>query len=91
MTNEWGKAYKRLSVGYEAPVYVCWARNNRSALVRVPLAKRGESSRIEYRAPDPACTPYLPFAMGLAAGLTALRECCDLRPQAGAHIYPSTT
>jgi len=58
VTNQWVNSYKRLVVGYEAPVYICWARNNRSALVRVPPAKRGKesSTRIEFRSPDPACT-----------------------------------
>jgi glutamine synthetase len=90
VTNQWVNSYKRLVVGYEAPVYVCWARNNRSALVRVPLAKRGESSRIEYRAPDPACNPYLAFAMVLAAGLKGIEEGYDLGPEADANIYEMT-
>jgi glutamine synthetase len=57
-------SYKRLVPGYEAPVYVCWARRNRSALVRVPQYKPGneQATRIEYRSPDPACNPYLAFA-----------------------------
>ena len=59
ITNQWVNSYKRLIPGYEAPVYKCWARNNRSALVRVPLSKKGknESSRIEFRAPDPGVQP----------------------------------
>src|SRR5438477_5899254 len=71
VTNQWVNSYKRLVVGYEAPVYICWARNNRSALVRLPLPKRGKetSTRIEYRAPDPGCNPYLAFSVLLAAGL----------------------
>ena len=64
VTNQWVNSYKRLVPGYEAPVYVCWARRNRSALVRVPQYKPGkeEATRIEYRSPDPACNPYLAFA-----------------------------
>src|SRR5436190_7064295 len=74
VTNQWVNSYKRLVVGYEAPVYICWARNNRSALVRLPLPKRGKetSTRIEYRAPDPACNPYLAFSVLLAAGLKGI-------------------
>jgi glutamine synthetase len=66
VTNQWVNSYKRLVVGYEAPVHVAWARNNGSAVVNVPHSKRGraESTRIEYRAPDPACNPYLAFAVG---------------------------
>ena len=73
VTNQWVNSYKRLVVGFEAPVYVAWARNNRSALVRVPIPRRGESgSRVEYRAPDPACNPYLAFSVLLAAGLRGI-------------------
>jgi glutamine synthetase len=62
--------------GYEAPVYVTWARRNRSDLVRVPEYKPGKevSTRIEYRAPDPACNPYLAFAAMLAAGLEGIER-----------------
>ncbi|MEY2569633.1 MAG: glutamine synthetase [Actinomycetota bacterium] len=92
VTNQWVNSYKRLVVGYEAPVHVSWARNNRSALVRVPVAKRGkaESTRIEYRAPDPACNPYLAFALVLAAGLKGIDEGYDLPPEAAANLYEMT-
>jgi glutamine synthetase len=57
VTNQWVNSYKRLVPGFEAPVYVCWARRNRSALVRVPQYQPGKegATRIEYRSPDPAC------------------------------------
>ncbi|MDQ3757295.1 MAG: glutamine synthetase family protein [Actinomycetota bacterium] len=92
VTNQWVNSYKRLVVGYEAPVFVSWARNNRSALVRVPLAKRGktESTRIEYRAPDAACNPYLAFACVLAAGLKGIEEGYELPPEAAANLYEMT-
>ena len=92
VTNQWVNSYKRLVVGYEAPVYVSWARNNRSALVRVPVAKRGkvESTRIEYRAPDPACNPYLAFALVLGAGLKGIEEGYELPPEAAANLYQMT-
>ena len=92
ITNQWVNSYKRLIPGYEAPVYKCWARNNRSALVRVPLSKTGknESSRIEFRAPDPACNPYLAFSLILAAGLKGIDEGYELPPEATDNIYALT-
>jgi glutamine synthetase len=92
VTNQWVNSYKRLVPGYEAPVYKCWARNNRSALVRVPLPKRGkmEATRIEFRAPDPACNPYLAFSVMLAAGLKGIDEGYDLPPEATDNIYELT-
>jgi glutamine synthetase len=76
VTNPWVNSYKRLVPGYEAPVHVCWARNNRSALVRVPTPRRGraDSTRLEYRAPDPACNPYLALAVIVAAGLDGIEQ-----------------
>jgi glutamine synthetase len=72
--NQWVNSYKRLVPGYEAPVYICWARRNRSTLVRVPLYKPGKekATRIELRSPDPACNPYLAFACMLNAGLRGI-------------------
>ncbi len=91
-TNQWVNSYKRLVPGYEAPVYVCWARRNRSALVRVPLHKQGkeESTRIEYRSPDPACNPYLAFAAMLSAGLAGIEGEYELPPEASNNIYMMT-
>ena len=76
VTNQWVNSYKRLVPGYEAPVYIAWARQNRSSLVRVPLYKPGKeiATRIELRSPDPACNPYLAFAVMLAAGLKGIEE-----------------
>jgi glutamine synthetase len=78
--------------GYEAPVYVCWARRNRSALVRVPQYKPGkeEATRIEYRSPDPACNPYLAFAAMLAAGLAGIEQEYELPSEASNNIYEMT-
>ncbi len=75
VTNQWVNSYKRLVPGYEAPVNISWA-HNRSELVRVPAYKPGyeTSVRIEYRAPDPACNPYLAFSVMLAAGLKGIEE-----------------
>jgi len=91
ITNQWVNSYKRLIAGYEAPVYICWARNNRSALVRVPIPRRGESgTRVEYRAPDPACNPYLAFSVILAAGLRGIEQEYELPPEAMNNIYEMT-
>jgi glutamine synthetase len=92
VTNQWVNSYKRLIPGYEAPAYICWARNNRSALVRVPLPKRGknDSTRIEFRSPDPACNPYLAFSVMLAAGLRGIEEGYELPPEATDNIYEMT-
>ena len=92
VTNQTVNSYKRLIVGYEAPVYVCWARNNRSALVRVPLPKKGKesSTRIEFRSPDPACNPYLAFSVMLAAGLKGIDEGYELPPEATNNIFEMT-
>jgi glutamine synthetase len=80
VTNQFVNSYKRLIPGYEAPVYVTWARRNRSALVRVPLYKPGKeaATRIEVRSPDPACNPYLAFAVMLGAGLAGIEEGLEL-------------
>ena len=76
VTNQWVNSYKRLLPGYEAPVYISWAQRNRSDLIRIPQYKPGRESatRIEYRAPDPACNPYLAFAVMLAAGLEGIEK-----------------
>jgi glutamine synthetase len=84
VTNQWVNSYKRLVPGFEAPVHVCWARRNRSALVRVPVDRPDDESacRIEYRAPDPACNPYLAFAVVVAAGLDGIRRELEPPPEA---------
>ena len=82
VTNQWVNSYKRLMPGYEAPVYITWARRNRSDLVRVPEYKPGKemATRLEYRAPDAACNPYLAFALMLAAGLKGIENEYPLAP-----------
>jgi glutamine synthetase len=92
LTNQWVNSYKRLVPGFEAPVYVCWARRNRSALVRVPMYKPGKegATRIEFRSPDPACNPYLAFASMLAAGLEGVENEYELPPEASNNIYEMT-
>ena len=82
VTNQWVNSYKRLRPGYEAPVHISWARRNRSTMIRVPMYKPGKevATRIEFRAPDPACNPYLAFAVMLAAGLKGIEgeyQLCD--------------
>jgi glutamine synthetase len=80
VTNQWVNSYKRLVPGYEAPVYVSWARRNRSAMVRVPMYKPGKeaATRMEFRSPDPSCNPYLAFAVMLGAGLEGIEKKYDL-------------
>jgi glutamine synthetase len=80
--NQWVNSYKRLVPGYEAPVYVSWAFQNRSDLIRIPAYKAGreEAVRVELRSPDPACNPYLAFACILAAGLDGIEKGYTLPP-----------
>jgi glutamine synthetase len=88
ITNQWVNSYKRLVSGFDAPIFVSWARNNQSALVRVPSVKRGKPSsvRIEYRAADGACNPYLALSVMLAAGLNGVREGYELPPEVTADV-----
>ena len=76
VNNQWINSYKRLVPGYEAPVYLSWAKRNRSDLIRVPEYRPGKekATRIEFRSPDPACNPYLCFSVMLAAGLQGIEE-----------------
>ncbi len=89
VTCQWVNSYKRLVPGYEAPAYISWGRKNRSALVRVPEYKPGkeQATRAEYRAPDPACNPYLTFAVMLAAGLKGIQEGYELPPPVEVDVY----
>jgi glutamine synthetase len=95
--NQWVNSYKRL-VGdqdtgvLEAPAYVCWGHNNRSALVRVPLYKpnKPNAARVEFRSPDSACNPYLAFALTLAAGLRGISEGYELPPPAADDVWTLT-
>jgi len=89
VTNQWVNSYKRLVPGYEAPVYVAWARRNRSTMVRVPMYKPGKevATRIEFRSPDPACNLYLAFAVMLAAGLKGVEENYQLPEPIEEDIY----
>ncbi len=89
VTNQLVNSYKRLVHGYEAPTWVTWARNNRSALVRIPVTKPGKSSstRIEFRSPDPACNPYLAFALMLAAGLRGIEQGYELPDESVTNVF----
>jgi glutamine synthetase len=92
VTNQWVNSYKRLWGGAEAPAYVCWGHNNRSALIRVPMYKpgKGQSTRVEYRALDSACNPYLAYALLLAAGLKGIEEGLDLPEGADDNVWSLT-
>jgi glutamine synthetase len=88
VTNQWINSYKRLVSGFDAPIYISWARNNQSALVRVPSVKKGKPSsvRVEYRAADAACNPYLALSVILAAGIAGIREGYELPPEVAADV-----
>lgn len=90
VTNSTVNSYKRLVPGYEAPVYLAWAQANRSALIRIP-AKRGLSTRVELRNPDPSCNPYLALAAMLAAGLDGIKNKIQPPKQSEMDIYHLTT
>jgi len=99
--NQWVNSYKRLwggderiaGAGGEAPAYICWGHNNRSALVRVPMYKplKGNATRIEFRSLDPACNPYLAFAVILAAGLKGIENDYELPPGAEDDVWALTS
>lgn len=82
-------SYKRLVAGFEAPVYIAWARTNRSALIRVPhwFEDKPNTARMELRCPDPACNPYLTFAVMLAAGLDGIENKIELPTPVEENLY----
>ena len=92
VTNQWVNSYKRLVPGYEAPVYLSWARRNRSDLIRVPEYRPGRenATRIEYRSPDPACNPYLAFSAMLAAGLEGIEKEYEAPEPVEENVYEMT-
>ena len=92
ITNQWVNSYKRLVPGYEAPVYISWASINRSNLVRIPAYKAGreDAVRLEYRAPDAACNPYLAIAVLLAAGLAGIQHEYPLPPAMKDDVFALT-
>jgi glutamine synthetase len=92
VTNQWVNSYKRLIGGGEAPSYICWGHNNRSAMVRVPMYKpqKGQSTRIELRTLDAAANPYLAFAVVLAAGMKGLEEEYELPREAEDNVWSLT-
>ncbi len=92
VTNQFVNSYKRLVPGYEAPVYITWARRNRSAMVRVPMYKPGKenATRVELRSPDPSANPYLAFAVMLGAGLKGIEEGLELPAEATNNIFHMT-
>jgi glutamine synthetase len=90
--NQWVNSYKRLVPGYEAPVYLSWARRNRADLIRVPEYKPGreQATRIEFRSPDPACNPYLAFSVMLAAGLEGIEKGYEPPKPVEENVYKMT-
>ena len=89
VANQTINSYKRLVPGFEAPVHISWARNNRSGLIRVPITKNSNplATRIEFRSPDPACNPYLAFSLILAAGMRGIEEGYELPEEAAANLF----
>ena len=92
VTNQWVNSYKRMMFGSEAPSYICWGHNNRSAMIRVPMYKpnKGQSTRIELRTIDAACNPYLAYAVVLAAGMKGIEEGYDLPREAEDDVWSLT-
>jgi len=89
VTSQWVNSYKRLVPGYEAPVYLSWARRNRSDLIRVPEYRPGKenATRVEFRSPDPACNPYLTFSVMLAAGLEGIEKGYEVPDPIEENVY----
>jgi len=89
VNNQWINSYKRLIPGYEAPVYITWARRNRSDLIRIPEYQPGreKATRMELRSPDPACNPYLCFSVILAAGLKGIEKGYPLPEPSEENVY----
>ena len=92
VTNQWVNSYKRIAGGGEAPAWICWGHNNRSALIRVPMYKpaKGNSTRIEYRAMDSGVNPYLAFSVLLAAGLKGIEDGYELPPGSEDDVWSLT-
>ncbi|MGI9604787.1 MAG: type I glutamate--ammonia ligase [Acidimicrobiales bacterium] len=93
VTNQLINSYKRLNDGLEAPRFVSWARNNQSTLVRVPVTRANKpgATRIEFRAVDPACNPYLAYSVVLAAGMRGIEEGYDLQAETTANLFDRTS
>jgi len=92
VTNQWVNSYKRIVAQGEAPAHISWGHNNRSAMIRVPMYKpaKGQSTRVEIRTIDPACNPYLAYAVVLAAGMKGIEEGYDLPPEAEDDVWALT-
>ena len=92
VVSQWVNSYKRLVAGYEAPVYLSWARRNRSDMIRVPEYQPGKenATRIEFRVPDPACNPYLAFSVMLAAGLEGIEQELELADPIEENVFEIT-
>ena len=89
ITNPIVNSYKRLTPGYEAPVYIAWSEKNRTPLIRIP-GSRGEYTRVEPRSPDPSANPYLALAVCLAAGIDGIRQGIMPPKSVNRNIYEMT-
>ncbi|MFC2033872.1 glutamine synthetase family protein [Chloroflexota bacterium] len=92
VVSQWVNSYKRLVSGYEAPVYLSWARRNRSDMIRIPNYQPGKenATRVEFRVPDPACNPYLAFSVMLAAGLAGIEDELELTDPIEENVFEMT-
>ena len=91
ITNQWVNSYKRLHGGGEAPAKISWGKESRDALIRIPMYKpnKENSTRIEFRAPDSACNPYLAFAVTIAAGLKGIEDGYKLAKDTNPEVLPA--
>ena len=91
VTNQWVNSYKRIHGGGEAPAKISWGKENRDAMIRIPMykPKKENSTRIEFRAPDSACNPYLAFAVTIAAGLKGVEEGYQLEKVSNPKTLPA--
>ena len=84
-------SYRRLVPGFEAPVNLVYSQRNRSAAIRIPTYSKSEKSkRIEFRCPDTAANPYLPFAALLMAGLDGVKNKIDPGAPADFDLYEAS-
>ena len=92
VTNPLVNSYKRLTPGYEAPVYIAWGQTNRSAMIRIPKFRKGKeiATRAELRCPDPSCNPYLAFALMLASGLQGIKDNISVKDPIDENIFAFT-
>ncbi|MGQ9828299.1 MAG: type I glutamate--ammonia ligase [Roseiflexus sp.] len=84
-------SYRRLVPGFEAPINLVYSQRNRSAAIRIPTySDSPKARRIEFRAPDPTCNPYLAFSAMLMAGIDGIKNRIEPPPPLDVDIYELT-